>query len=287
MSRTFATLTQGDKDTLRVMLLARPFTPRERAYFSLCWLPVDEELVDQINASMPPNHRFAPRFDSEENSYLNLDALSDAIDGGRLSAILPILEDIQWKFIEPGEWPQDEESPEPEAPELEEPAKEALLAMFDPWEPDIFVSTNRILTYEGELIRVITGHTTQADWTPNIAVALFSRTILDGEIREWRQPTGAHDAYPINHEVSHIGAIWKSLIAANTTTPEVGSQFWELVSGEPEEPEGPEILPWQPDESVGVGDLRSYNGTTYRAVQSHTTQSGWIPPVVPSLWEAI
>jgi hypothetical protein len=41
----------------------------------------------------------------------------------------------------------------------------------------------------------------------------------------WKQPTGAHDAYAIDAEVSHANpnrpdvSVWKSLIAANTTIP--------------------------------------------------------------------
>ena len=42
--------------------------------------------------------------------------------------------------------------------------------------------------------------------------------------------------------------------------------------------------PWQPGETVAVGDIRSYDGTLVVCVQAHTTQADWTPDVVPALW---
>ncbi len=42
---------------------------------------------------------------------------------------------------------------------------------------------------------------------------------------------------------------------------------------------------WIAGEQVAVGDERNYEGTTYKCLQSHTTQTGWEPPNVPALWE--
>lgn len=33
-----------------------------------------------------------------------------------------------------------------------------------------------------------------------------------------------------------------------------------------------------------VGDLVTYSGKTYRALQAHTSQAGWNPSAVPALW---
>ena len=51
--------------------------------------------------------------------------------------------------------------------------------------------------------------------------------------------------------------------------------------------EGAEGLDWVPSETVDVGTLREYYGSTYRAIQGHTTQEGWQPPNVPALWESV
>ena len=43
-------------------------------------------------------------------------------------------------------------------------------------------------------------------------------------------------------------------------------------------------LEWIANEPVSVGDLRTYDGTTYECIQSHVTQEDWTPPTVPALW---
>lgn len=61
--------------------------------------------------------------------------------------------------------------------------------------------------YDGLLYRCIQSHVSQSDWTPNITSALWVRTSTE-EWPEWVQPTGAHDAYPLNAKVSHNGKHW-------------------------------------------------------------------------------
>ena len=55
---------------------------------------------------------------------------------------------------------------------------------------------------------------------------------------------------------------------------------------DPIEPEEPGVIEWAPGQVVVVGDKRTYQGITYTCIQSHTTQVGWTPPVVPALWAA-
>jgi chitinase len=42
--------------------------------------------------------------------------------------------------------------------------------------------------------------------------------------------------------------------------------------------------PWAPNVSYAIGDTVTYNGTTYQAIQAHTSLVGWEPPNVPALW---
>lgn len=42
---------------------------------------------------------------------------------------------------------------------------------------------------------------------------------------------------------------------------------------------------WAAGESYYIGDIRSYDGTLYKCIQSHTAAEGWEPPNTPSLWE--
>lgn len=43
---------------------------------------------------------------------------------------------------------------------------------------------------------------------------------------------------------------------------------------------------WVAGHAYNAGDTVAYNGTTYVCLQAHTSQVGWEPPNVPSLWQA-
>ncbi len=81
---------------------------------------------------------------------------------------------------------------------------------------------------EGELYSVIQPHTPQADWKPKSTPALYKKVSLE-EWPEWRQPTGAHDAYNIGDKVTYNGQKYKSKIDGNTTVPGSDERFWEKV----------------------------------------------------------
>lgn len=48
----------------------------------------------------------------------------------------------------------------------------------------------------------------------------------------------------------------------------------------------PDMTEWTAGISVSVGEEFTYQGTTYRVLQAHTTASHWAPDVTPSLWLA-
>ncbi len=48
-----------------------------------------------------------------------------------------------------------------------------------------------------------------------------------------------------------------------------------------------QVPEWQPYTSYTVGDVVSYNGQLYEALQSHTSLPGWEPPNVPALWQPV
>jgi outer membrane protease len=72
----------------------------------------------------------------------------------------------------------------------------------------------------GELYQVIQPHTSQLDWQPSTTPALFKKVSLD-EFPEWRQPTGAQDAYMKGDKCSHKDKHWISDIDSNVWEPSV------------------------------------------------------------------
>ena len=51
---------------------------------------------------------------------------------------------------------------------------------------------------------------------------------------------------------------------------------------------GIELFPaWETDKSYAVDDRVRYEGTLYKCVQAHTSQSDWMPSAVPALWTVV
>ena len=103
---------------------------------------------------------------------------------------------------------------------------ENVAALFMPWKADTAYETDERVRYSDLLYKCLQGHTSQADWTPDAAVSLWVQ-IDDPAIEwpEWRQPTGAHDAYALGAKVSHNEKHWISLVDANVWEP--GEYGWE------------------------------------------------------------
>ena len=76
--------------------------------------------------------------------------------------------------------------------------------------------------YNGLLYKTLQAHTSQPDWTPETATSLFVRVDDPAEKwPEWRQPTGAQDAYTQGAKVSHNEKHWISDVDSNVWEPGV------------------------------------------------------------------
>ena len=99
--------------------------------------------------------------------------------------------------------------------------------LFPKWQNGPHYSVNNRVRYEGVLYECIQEHTSQVDWHPDVTPALWKRVAEPGEIHEWVQPKGAHDAYNIGDKVKHNGSVWQSDINANVYEP--GVYGWSEV----------------------------------------------------------
>ena len=112
------------------------------------------------------------------------------------------------------------------ADELTEEETKAIAELFAPWKIGEDVEIGMLRKYKGELYKCVQGHTTQADWTPDITPALWVIKSAPGVIPEWVQPAGAHDAYNIGDKVTYNGHIWESSIDANVWSPSAYPAGW-------------------------------------------------------------
>lgn len=106
---------------------------------------------------------------------------------------------------------------------LDNKIDEATEVIFPEWNADSYdYFAGERVKHDGLLYRCIQNHTSQADWTPNTAVSLWVE-VSDPAIEwpEWRQPTGAHDAYARGDKVSHNSKHWISDLDANVWEPGV------------------------------------------------------------------
>lgn len=47
------------------------------------------------------------------------------------------------------------------------------------------------------------------------------------------------------------------------------------------------VTEWQVGVGYVVNQLVTYQGSTYKCLQAHTSQAGWTPPAVPALWQLV
>ena len=97
--------------------------------------------------------------------------------------------------------------------------------VFPRWKTNYqYITGDRVayVTDEVNLYKCNLDHISQADWTPDVAVSLWTK-IADPtqEWPEWIQPTGAHDAYSKGDKVSHNNTHWISDVDNNTWEPGV------------------------------------------------------------------
>ena len=85
---------------------------------------------------------------------------------------------------------------------------------------------------DGTLYKVLQEHTSQEDWTPDVAVSLFAEILpgQDGtEIGEWVQPDSTNP-YNTGDRVTYQGKIYESLIDGNVWSPDSYPAGWKEVS---------------------------------------------------------
>lgn len=103
----------------------------------------------------------------------------------------------------------------------DEDALEAV-ELFPKWNETADYSTGDRVRYDELLYKCLLDHQAQASWTPDVSPSLWVRVDNPAEEwPEWRQPSGATDAYMIGAKVSHNEKHWISAYDNNTWEPSV------------------------------------------------------------------
>lgn len=93
--------------------------------------------------------------------------------------------------------------------------------LFPEWDSSgiAYVKDDRVC-YQNQLYKCLQGHTSQDNWAPDTAVSLWVAVSDPAEEwPEWKQPSGAHDAYPKGAKVTRNGKRYTSNVDGNTWEP--------------------------------------------------------------------
>ena len=104
--------------------------------------------------------------------------------------------------------------------------------LFKAWVAGSAYAVDERIRYGDKLYRCVQAHTSQADWIPDAAPALWTEVALPGEIPVWKQPTGAQDAYMTGDKVHYPvadSAVYESLIDNNVYSPEAYPAGWRVI----------------------------------------------------------
>lgn len=96
------------------------------------------------------------------------------------------------------------------------------------WKSGQTYEAGKRLEHNGIIYKVLVTHTSQADWTPDVAPSLFAKVLIPDSnvIPEWEQPESTNP-YAKGDKVTHNGKTWQSTVDNNVWEP--GVYGWNEV----------------------------------------------------------
>ena len=111
---------------------------------------------------------------------------------------------------------------QPSVEELDDEVAVKVPSLFEPWKPDenVTAGERRYFKGTGLVYECVISHKTQSDWTPDVTPNLWKVVSLEAWPL-WVRPTGAHDAYAKDAQVTWNDEHWISDYDANIWEPGV------------------------------------------------------------------
>lgn len=103
-------------------------------------------------------------------------------------------------------------------------------SLFPNWAEGVEYAANTKVRYNDILYKVLTAHTSQATWAPDVAPSLFTKVLTSetGNVLEWVQPDSTNP-YMKGDKVLYNGKTYQSTVDNNVWAP--GVYGWEEVGG--------------------------------------------------------
>lgn len=101
--------------------------------------------------------------------------------------------------------------------------------LYPEWREGVEYGADKRVRYDGVLYKVLTPHTSQSDWKPDVSPSLFAKVLIpDTEvIPAWERPDSTN-TYGIGDKVTHNGKTWVSIAENNSWEP--GVYGWDEVT---------------------------------------------------------
>ena len=116
-------------------------------------------------------------------------------------------------------------------PVLSDEQAYTLRVLFPAFEIDKSYVVGERIIYEDKFYKVIMAHTSQADWTPDVAVSLFVEIPNPSvEYPEFKKPINAETAYMTGDKITFEGNKYISIMDNNVYSPTEYPQGWKLVT---------------------------------------------------------
>lgn len=111
---------------------------------------------------------------------------------------------------------------------VEDDVAVTAVTLFPEWREGVEYAEGMRVKYNDVLYKVLTAHTSQADWTPDAATSLFAKVLIPDEnvIYPWEQPESTNP-YMNGDKVTHNGKTWVSTTDGNVWEP--GVYGWEEI----------------------------------------------------------
>ena len=101
--------------------------------------------------------------------------------------------------------------------------------LYPAWREGVEYSVGYRVLYNEVLYKVLTAHTSQETWTPDVSPSLFAKVLIADEnvVPEWEQPDSTNP-YMKGDTVMHNGNTWVSLVDNNVWEPtDAVPTLWE------------------------------------------------------------
>lgn len=101
--------------------------------------------------------------------------------------------------------------------------------LYPAWREGVEYSVGYRVLHNEVLYKVLTAHTSQETWTPDVSPSLFAKVLIVDEnvVPKWEQPDSTN-AYMKGDTVMHNGNTWVSLVDSNVWEPtDAVPTLWE------------------------------------------------------------